>query len=171
MIVIGTGAGNSATGIKRPQFNHTLNAGSNEQRNGLPRFRSKQETSRAKGPILMASRPFEPCENRQAASARKLSIFSQMVGDQSNSTAGRSCSGDRTRSPEQSPENGNISGCGGRLSAISALYSRKRDPIDRCQKRKSPPLAGVSLTVRGDFSERRTAWLGWEDSNLHLPVL
>ena len=34
--------------------------------------------------------------------------------------------------------------------------------------RKSPPLAGFSLVVSGNFLERQTAWLGREDSNLRM---
>ena len=122
-----------------------------------------------RAPILFKSRPFEPCENRHAASARKLSIFSQMVGDQSNSTAGRSRSGDRTRSPAPVSRKREYFGVRRETFGISALYSRKGDPRDRCQKRKSPTLAGISFTVRGDFSERRTAWLEREDSNSRIP--
>jgi hypothetical protein len=34
--------------------------------------------------------------------------------------------------------------------------------------RKSPPLAGFSLVVSGNFLERQTAWLGRKDSNLRM---
>jgi hypothetical protein len=30
-------------------------------------------------------------------------------------------------------------------------------------------LAGLSASIRDSFSERLTAWLTWEDSNLHIP--
>jgi hypothetical protein len=35
--------------------------------------------------------------------------------------------------------------------------------------RKSPPLAGFSLVVSGNFLERQTAWLEREDSNSRIP--
>jgi hypothetical protein len=31
-------------------------------------------------------------------------------------------------------------------------------------------LAGISATVSDGFSEGRTGWLTWEDSNFHIPL-
>jgi hypothetical protein len=41
---------------------------------------------------------------------------------------------------------------------------------DRPRIRKSPPLAGISTSIRGGFYEHRTAWLTWEDSNFDIPT-
>jgi hypothetical protein len=58
-----------------------------------------------------------------------------------------------------SPENGNISACGRRLSVFSALNLPNPDHRDRLLNRESPPLAGISEVTQGHVSERRTAWL------------
>src|SRR6266852_3291561 len=58
-----------------------------------------------------------------------------------------------------SPENGNISACGGRLLAIPPRRWRNREAGDRSLNQKSPLLAGISPTIRDGFPEGRTAWL------------
>jgi hypothetical protein len=68
----------------------------------------------------------------------------------------------------QSPENGNISKNCRRLSTISACKPSNRESGDRLLNCKSPPLAAFSAMVRGRFPDRRTAWLGREDSNLRM---
>ena len=68
-----------------------------------------------------------------------------------------------------SPENGNISACGRRLSVFSPLNLPNPDHRDRLLNRESPPLAGISEVTQGQVSRRRTGWLTWEDSNLHIP--
>ena len=68
----------------------------------------------------------------------------------------------------QSPKNGSFSSVRRRLSAISLRECPKSEPGDWWPIRKSPPLAGLSASIRDSFSERRTAWLTWEDSNFHI---
>jgi hypothetical protein len=68
----------------------------------------------------------------------------------------------------KSPKNGSFPNVRRRLSAISLRECPKPAPGDRLPNRKSPPLAGLSASIRGIFSERRTAWLGREDSNLRM---
>jgi hypothetical protein len=68
----------------------------------------------------------------------------------------------------QSPENGSFSIVCRRLSAIPLAECPKWEPRDWRLIRKSPPLVGLSASIRGIFSERRTAWLGREDSNLRM---
>ena len=68
----------------------------------------------------------------------------------------------------KSHENGNIRGIGQRLSPNSVFIPGNREHRDRVQNRRSPLLAGISGIVRGAFTERRTAWLGREDSNLRM---
>jgi hypothetical protein len=70
----------------------------------------------------------------------------------------------------QSPENGSFSSVCQRLSAVSLGECRKSEPGDWRLIRKSPPLAGLSASVRGTLSGRRTAWLGMEDSNLRMAI-
>jgi hypothetical protein len=55
-----------------------------------------------------------------------------------------------------------------RLSAISLRECPQSELGDWWPIRKSPPLAGLSASIRGSFSERRTAWLGREVSNSEL---
>jgi hypothetical protein len=59
----------------------------------------------------------------------------------------------------QSPKNGSFSNVRRRLSAISLRECPKSEPGDWCPIRKSPPLAGLSASIRDSFSERRTTWL------------
>src|SRR5882757_3926235 len=59
----------------------------------------------------------------------------------------------------QSPKNGSFSNVRRRLSAISLRECPKSEPGDWWPIRKSPPLAGLSASIRDSFSERRTAWL------------
>src|SRR6266480_7101460 len=54
------------------------------------------------------------------------------------------------------PENGNISTCGGRLSVNSPRNSLDWEPGDRPPNRKSPPMVGISPTMRHGFSDHRT---------------
>jgi len=68
----------------------------------------------------------------------------------------------------QSPKNGNFSNVRRRLSAISRRKRPNSESGDRPAVRKSPPLAALSSSIRDIFSERRTAWLGREDSNLEM---
>ena len=68
----------------------------------------------------------------------------------------------------QSPKNGSFSNVRRRLSAISLRECPKPEPGDWWPIRKSPPLAGLSASIRDNFSKRRTAWLGREDSNLRM---
>jgi hypothetical protein len=65
----------------------------------------------------------------------------------------------------QSPKNGNFPDVRRRLSAILLWQSPKWESGDRPQMCKSPPLAGLSTSIRGSFSDRRTAWLGREDTH------
>src|ERR1700730_18594375 len=58
-----------------------------------------------------------------------------------------------------SPENGNISACDQRRSAISPRGWRNREPGDRSPNSKSTLLAGISPATRDDFPECRTGWL------------
>ena len=69
----------------------------------------------------------------------------------------------------QSPKNGSFSNSRRRLSAISLRECLKLEPGDRWLIRESPPLAGLSRGIRDIFSQRRTAWLGREDSNSRIP--
>jgi hypothetical protein len=69
-----------------------------------------------------------------------------------------------------SPKNGNFSNVRRRLPAILVGKCRKPEPGDWCLIRKSPPLAGFSAGKRDIFSEFRTGWLTWEDSNFHIPI-
>jgi hypothetical protein len=59
----------------------------------------------------------------------------------------------------ESPKNGSFFNVRRRLSAISLSERPKPEPKDRRRIRKSPPLAGLSMNIRGNFSKRRTAWL------------
>jgi hypothetical protein len=68
-----------------------------------------------------------------------------------------------------SPKNGNIRGSGWRLLPNRPQISRIRESGDLIQNCKSPPMAGLSATIRASLSDLGTGWLGWEDSNLHLP--
>src|SRR6267142_1294358 len=69
---------------------------------------------------------------------------------------------------QQSPENRSFSSVRQRLSAVSLGECRKSEPGDCRLIRKSPPLAGLSASISAISSERRTAWLGREDSNLRM---
>ena len=71
----------------------------------------------------------------------------------------------------RSPKNGNFPNVCWRLSAISLRKCPNSEPGDRRPIRKRPPLAALSASISGTFSERRTAWLTWEDSNFHIPIL
>ena len=68
----------------------------------------------------------------------------------------------------QSPKNGSFSNVRRRLSAISRRKRPNSESGDRPAVRKGPPLAALSSSIRDIFSERRTAWLGREDSNLEM---
>ena len=76
------------------------------------------------------------------------------------------------RSP--SPENGNISAGGRRLLAISPIRSRNRKAGDRLLNWKSPPLAGLSTSIRDATFPRTThagpyqplARAAWPNRNL-----
>jgi hypothetical protein len=70
----------------------------------------------------------------------------------------------------QSPKNGNFPSVRRRLSAILLWECPKSESGDWPQICKSPPLAGLSASIRGSFSDRRTGWLTWEDSNFHITV-
>ncbi len=59
---------------------------------------------------------------------------------------------------------------GRRLSAFSPRKWPNTEPGDRQPIRKSPQLVGISPTRKGGFSQRRTGWLTWEDSNFHIPI-
>jgi hypothetical protein len=68
----------------------------------------------------------------------------------------------------QSPKNGNFPSVRRRLSAILLWECPKSESGDWPQMCKSPPLAGLSASIRDGFSDRRTAWLGREDSNFDM---
>jgi len=70
----------------------------------------------------------------------------------------------------QSPKNGNISNIRRRLSAFSPQSCAKLECGDRLPIRKSPQLTGVYALYDSTISSCRTAWLGWEDSNLEMGI-
>src|SRR5271167_238770 len=57
----------------------------------------------------------------------------------------------------ESPKNGSFPNIRRRLSAISLGECPKSESGDRRLSRKSPPLAGLSANITGDFSDRGTA--------------
>jgi hypothetical protein len=59
----------------------------------------------------------------------------------------------------QSSKNGSFSHFRRRLSSNSLRDCPKSDPGDRWLIRKSPPLAGLSASIRDILSGSRTAWL------------
>jgi hypothetical protein len=71
---------------------------------------------------------------------------------------------------QQSPKNGSFSNVRRRLSAISLRECPKSEPGDWRPIRKSPPLAGLSASIRDSFSERRTAWLATQCRSRRSPA-
>jgi len=67
----------------------------------------------------------------------------------------------------QSLQNGNIRGCGWRLSPIGALRLPIWESGDEIGRAKSPHSGGFSR-FSGNITERRSGWLGREGSNLRM---
>jgi hypothetical protein len=67
------------------------------------------------------------------------------------------------------PQTGAFQMSAGDYRLFRSAKAQDRSPENGSQLAKSPPLAGLS-SVRGTFSERRTAWLGREDSNLDFEI-
>ncbi len=75
---------------------------------------------------------------------------------------------ERTGLRRKSLQNGNIRGQGQRLSAISV----PRLEIENLETKSKAGKAGISGPMRRRLqavANSRTAWLGREDSNLHIP--
>jgi hypothetical protein len=75
---------------------------------------------------------------------------------------------DRTGLYRQSPRNGNIRALGRRLSTIFTLVWRTGS-LETKSNTRNARISGPFVRFSGSLTKRQTAWLTWEDSNLHIP--
>ena len=81
---------------------------------------------------------------------------------------GPPCSEDRTQSPDAVSQKWEYFGMWPEILAISPRRRRNREAGDGSLNWKSPPLAGLSTSIRDIFSERQTAWLGRDLSHMGI---
>jgi hypothetical protein len=78
-------------------------------------------------------------------------------------------SADRTRSPAAISQKREFFKCPPETIGYLPRECLKSEPGDWWPVSKSPPLAGLSASIRDSFSKRATAWLEREDSNSRIP--
>src|ERR1700676_923081 len=106
-----------------------------------------------RAPILFKSRPFEPCQNRQAASERKLWIFCpDDRRPKQIALQGRPRSADRTPSPAAVSQKREYFKYSPETIGDFSLKAAKSGVWRPPRNRKSPPMAGISANIKGRFS-------------------